>query len=55
MEDNKNFEAFTPEDLKLWEICVKNGKRLAERKTVTQIAIIDLYDELREYITKTLL
>jgi len=37
---------FKPENPELWEICMKHGAILAKREKVTQVAILDLYDEV---------
>ena len=37
---------FKPENPELWEICSRHGAILAKREKVTQIAILDLYDEV---------
>jgi hypothetical protein len=37
---------FKPENPELLEICMKHGSILAKREKVTQIAILDLYDDV---------
>ena len=39
---------FKPENQELWDLCMKHGGILARREKISQIAILDMYDEIKQ-------
>ena len=39
---------FKPDNQELWDLCMKHGSIIARREKVTQVAILDMYDEINQ-------
>ena len=51
---NEKTGEFRPENPELWDACMKHGKIISKHETITQLAVLAMYDEINELFKQSL-